>query len=68
MTVRIVIKTGYYTTPLTTLTVNLTVFTVNVILLTVCSSGRGCIGNVRDSFKMHVGRAREVKLLNVKSM
>ena len=55
-------------TPLTMLTVNLTVFTVNVLILTLWRSGRGRIGNIRDSFKMHVGRAREVKLLHVKSM
>ena len=50
------------------LIVNLTVFTVNVLILTLCSSGRGPIADVRDSFKMHVGRARKVELPNVKSM
>ena len=64
----IVIKTGYYTTPLTVRTVNLTVYTVKILLLTVRRSGPARIGNVRDLFTTHVGRAREVKLLHSKSI
>ena len=54
--------------PLTVRIVNLTVYTVKILSLTVRRSGPARIGNVRDLFTTHVGRAREVKLLHVKSM
>ena len=54
--------------PMTVRTVNLTVYTVKVLLLTVRRFGPGRIGNVRDLFTTHVGRAREVNALHSKSI
>ena len=68
MTTLIVIERVNTTAPLTVRTVNLTIYTVMILLLTVRRSGPARTGNVRDLFTSHVGRAREVKLLNVKSM
>ena len=68
MTTLIVIERVNTTAPLTVRTVNLTVYTVMILLLTVRRSGPARIGNVRDLFTTHVGRAREVNVLHSKSI